>query len=233
MSTVARRRGTTLAELVVASALATLLLSATYMLMVPGLRAWTVSNKRSHVRQTALALLNRLAHDLRGACVESVVTRPRTWVDPETGSTEDAVDISFLNAFDGQGRIGQNEDGQIVWRSYEVIYLDTAVRTLYIGQRDLLEDARGNLVMRLEAFAPDPVRDRPLGRGVCGLWAQPTIDSLATTFLRGEGTGSDLVRINPVYARIHVRDEQEDCRLSTAVNALLSGETVTAEPKDP
>lgn len=219
--------GMSLAELVIASFLALLLMTATYELLIPGLRAWTVSNKRSHVRQTTLLSLNRIARDLTASCVESVLVRPGALTDPTSGATEEAYGMSFLSALDDSGRIRQQADGSIIWQRYEVVYLDPWRHVLYIGYRPLLFDDSENLAMRLEHFAPDPSVDRPLARGVRAFWAEAAVDALASDF----SDSSEPVRTNPITLGIHVRDDTEDCTLTTAVNAALAGDPIDASAR--
>lgn len=223
-------RGMSLAELVVASAIGMLMLTATYELMIPGLRSWALSNKRSHVRQSALAVVNRVAHDLRASCIESIWTSPDTVVDPDTGLTEDATSLSFLSACDTSGRIRQRSDGSVIWQCYEVLYLDGPRQILYIGTRPLAFDESGCLVYRLESFRPDPDRDRPLSRGVRGFKAEATLDPLAARF-GGTGSVLDPVRTNPVTVTVHVHDLEEDCRLFTAVNTGLAADPANASAR--
>ena len=216
-------RGFSLAELVVGMFLIVLLMSAAYEMLIPGLRAWTVANKRSHVRQTSLLAINRIARDIEASCIESVTVQPDTHIDPETDHAEDAYTVSFLSAFDASGQIRERPDGSIIWQQYEVVHLDAVRHLLYLGYRPLLYDESDNLVMRLETFTPDPL-DRPLARGVRGFSAETAVDELASVF----SDPAAPARTNPVTLKVHVRDDTESCTLSTAANTGLAGDPVEA-----
>lgn len=203
-----------------------LLMTATYELLIPGLRIWTVANKRSHVHQTALYALNRISRDLESSCVESVAVRTDISTDSESGRVEEASALSFLSAVDDKGEIHERTDGTIVWHHYEVIYLDGARHLLYIGIRPLQYDDSDGLVMRLESYAPDPL-DRPLARGVRRFSADAAVDALASSFVDPAAP----VHTNPVTLKIEVRDDTETCALTTAVDTALSGDPIDAAPQ--
>jgi len=203
-----------------------LLMTATYELLIPGLRSWTVANKRSHVHQTALYALNRIARDLEASCVESVQVRTDFSTDSESGQVEEASALSFLSAVDDKGEIHERTDGAIIWQRYEVIYLDAARHTLYVGQRPLQYDDSDGLVMRLESYSPDPL-DRPLARAVRRFSAEAAVDALASSF----SDPAAPVHTNPVTLKIEVRDDTETCTLTTAVDTALAGDSVDAAPQ--
>ncbi len=222
-------RGWTLVEVIVASFVGMLLLTATYELMVPGLRSWAASNVRSHLRQNALAVLARVAHDVKMSSIDSLVVLPGKWTDPESGVEEEACAITLMSAFDDAAQLRQREDGTAIWQKYVVFYLDTARHELRIGERPLAYDATGSILYRLQQVVPDAARDRTIGRNVRGLGLETAIDPFSMDFVPS-GDAAPVVRTNPVLLRLHLRDHLEDCRLETSVATLVVGDPTYAAP---
>lgn len=222
MCTASRKsRGISLAELVIASFVGLLLLTATYELLVPGLRAWTASNRRSHVRQGGLATLTRIGHDLRMTCIESVVLVSGEGTDPLTGAPEDTAWLSMLTACDETGELRRHEDGFPEWQRYVVIYHDPQSQQVRLGYRELLFDETKSppqLRYRLENFAPQD-QDRVIGRKIVGL----RVEAEQSSDQDAVEAQSAILRANPIVLRIHIRDDAEDCVLETAASAALVG----------
>lgn len=217
-------RGWSLLEAVVAAALLLLCLAALYELLVPGLRAWTISNRRSHLRQGVLSTITRVSHDLKLTCVESVVIIPAMVLDPDTGRLESSDAVSFLWAFDERGEfLTDSEDGRPAWQRYEVIYHDPNTRQVHVGWRSL--DRTRNVERRLSAFTRQPLTDPVIGRLVRGL------------AVKGRPRGSPpsgtpeprILRANPFSIEVRGRDEDEECSLETSVSTLLVGNPAYAD----
>lgn len=199
-----------LLELVVATAIAMLLLTATYELMLPGLGAWTSSNERAHLRQHALSLLTRIRHDLEMTCSDSIWMATST--DP--GTQEATATLTFLDATDASGNIHVADDGSVIWQSYEVIYHNPVESQVSLGHRPLQYSASNELVRHLTTVVRDPYRDRCLCRQVVGLSVESPID----TFF---AVDQDPTRLCPVVVRAHLRDLHQDCLLETAATSQL------------
>lgn len=222
MSTI-RRRGVTLVELIVAMAVGLLLLTATYELMIPGLRSWSVATVRSHVRQTALAILTRMAHDVKMSSIESLVVIPGSGPDPDGGAIEERCALTLMSPIDDDGVLRQRDDGTAVWQKYVLFYLDVPSHELRIGTRPLQFDPTKSVPVRLATFTPDPARDRVIGRGVRGLGVETAIDRFAKDFQALGDAG--VMRANPVLLRVHIRQNGDDCTLENAIATQLVGDT--------
>jgi len=217
----------TLVEVVVASVVALLMLTAAYQLLIGGLRQWTTANMRSHVRQTAVAVLTRVIHDVKMSSIDGIVVNPGTYDDAETGEREEASAMTLLCPYDDQGGIRYRDDGEVVWQKYLVVYLDPLRHEVRLGTRPLRYDPGGSVLYRLRDCTPDP-RDRVIGRNVRGLGIETTLDPFARDF-SGSASSSE-TKTNPVTVRLHVRDRSEDCRLETSTSTQLAGEAASNPP---
>ena len=213
-----------------ASALALLCLTAMYELFVPGMRAWTVSNRRSHLRQAVLVTMSRVSHDLKSTCVESVVIAPGTARYADAPQDEDSDRVTFAWARDDQGHFRRRPlDGAPDWQQYEVIYHDPRLQEVRIAYRTPFRyDPVTGALCRLEAFSGVRSREHVLARGIRGfsVRGRPRGNTPAGT------RETAILRANPFSIRVHGRDEDEDCTLQTAVSALMVVNPSMAETSD-
>lgn len=207
------RRGATLFELVVASAIALVLLLATYQLMVPGLRIWASTNERGHPQQQVVSVVNRLQHDLKLTTLESLTIDTQRVHDPDLGTTEPASALSFLSPVGDDGAIRVRNDGSMVWHHFVVAYLDPARHQIVLGTRPLATTDAGEVVMRLDHFLPDP-DDRVLARQVRGFLVDSPLDP----------SSEEPLRVNLVRVVVHARDLHHECTLGTNVTTLIDGD---------
>ena len=207
------RRGATLLELVVASAIGMVLLLATYQLMVPGLRIWASTNERGHLQQQVVTAVTRLRHDLELTTISSLTIDTQHVRDLELGTDEPVSSISFVSPVGEDGGVRVRSDGTMVWQHYAVAYLDPARHEIRLGRRPLVLSDSGDVVLRLDHFLPDP-DDHVLARQARGLLVDSSLDP----------SSEEPVRINPVKIVVHARDIHHECTLGTSATTLLDGD---------
>lgn len=118
-----RRRGMSLAEVLVAMALLGMLMALIVMLLRPGWRAWTRGARKSEAQQACLVTLTRLAQDYRNAHAGSlrVISDPPD--DPE-GRKAHRDRLLFLSNLDSWGTLSLDRDGDATWQRWIHVYLD-------------------------------------------------------------------------------------------------------------
>lgn len=216
MSTIRRRAarlGATLLELVVASAIAMLLLLATYQLLVPGLRIWASTNERGHLQQQVVSAVVRLQHDLKLTSIGSLTIDTQSVRDLDLGTDERASSVSFVSAMRDDATMRVRNDGSLVWDHFVVVYLDPSRHELRLGRRPLPAADTPSVTPRLDHFLPEP-EDRVLARQIRGFTVDSPLDP----------SSDEPLRVNPVTITVHGRDLHHECTLGTRATTLIDGD---------
>lgn len=124
-----KRRGTTLAEVLVASTLLGLVFLLVAQVMRPGWRAWVRGTCKSEVQQNCLVTITRLTEELRGAYPDSVHVMKDRWTDDQ-GQEHHRDALVFLTLLDGDGHPHLAPEGDPLWQRWVYFYHDGVNRQI-------------------------------------------------------------------------------------------------------
>jgi prepilin-type N-terminal cleavage/methylation domain-containing protein len=161
------RRGYTLIEILIGAALLLLIMGLLSSVLVPGMRAWSRSEKRSEAQQNALLVASRLSRELQFSNPDSIALQKRTAVDPQGRSVRRDA-IVFLSNLDDEGAIVYDADGDQLWQRRLVFYHrgdSNEVRSQVLPLDPPVDDPDP---LKVNTFEPT-VKDRVVARGVRSL----------------------------------------------------------------
>jgi prepilin-type N-terminal cleavage/methylation domain-containing protein len=120
---VTRRRGFTLIELTIYSALLSMLLLAIYGVFVASMRYFRVSQTASDLQSSAQKCVLKVVADLSESTLSSMKITA-------SGGTE-PPGIIFLSARNGDDRFTTSANGDILWQKWVCYYYDKASGTIF------------------------------------------------------------------------------------------------------
>lgn len=195
------RRGMSLVEILVGSALLLMLFGLIVMLLLPGWRAWTKSEGRSDVSQNAIVVMGRVSTDFRNAHASSVWAETRAVTDPVDGRPARHDYVIFLVALDYDGNIVVSPDGDPIWQKRIVFYHDGEAQQVRSTEIPLPAPTTEPSPLVVKSYTPT-AKDRVVARNVRSFelsWRQPNLQMIVET--RRDGFRSKLESmVTPIMA---------------------------------
>lgn len=141
-------RGFTLAEMLVASAVAGMLLLTLFMIYRICASAWMKGDTQTKLRQSAMVASEKLSRDLERSIYDSV------------SISADRRGISFLSALDANGQFQFNTASQEpIWQNYLVYYLDPGTREFRRRSVSVAGAPQQSVPGPIESFGPNQLVD--------------------------------------------------------------------------
>ncbi len=109
-------RGVTLLEVIISIGIFSFLITVIFYIFSISSRSWLKARETVDVRESAQLLISRIERELRVSSIFTVET-----IEYPHGTGREA--ISFLSAYDAEGKAGYDASGYIKWKKYFIFYL--------------------------------------------------------------------------------------------------------------